>query len=402
MNINFRLDRGYIRCDFQYEGQRARFIVKGVSPRPNTFSIKKQRFKSQSINASEYNMLLDKYDSTIKELYAKQKTQGNILSKSEFLKLVESTISGKSYSIMTFQDFTIKFLKNSQTSLKPNTIKSYKTSIRDFAEYEKYRKTELTFNSFDLNFYDDFEDYHFNYKKNGKNTFGNRIKHLKSILNNAYERGLIKNLTFRKFKKPSIKTENVYLTFDEYKKLEDVKLDNYKLELARDLFLIGCETGLRFSDFSQIQKSNINDSTISIITQKTNDSLTIPLSKVVKRILKKYNYDLPNISINATFNKNIKIICQKAGIDDIVSLKKDSNGSLVSAKRKKYEWVSSHTARRSFATNYYTQTDAHIYDLMSITGHSTEKQFLNYIQKNKKEPMKSLILAMNKRFSSTI
>ena len=398
MNINFRLDRGYIRCDFQYEGERARFIVKGVSPKKNTFSIKKQRFKSMSINASEYNKHLDKYDAIIKELYSKQKTDGNILPKSEFLKLVEATVSGNSYSKMTFHNFTALFLKNANTSLKPNTIKSYKTSIRDFMAYEEYRKIKLNFNSFDLNFYDDFQDYHFNYKKNGKNTFGNRIKHLKSLLNNAYERGLITNLTFRKFKKPSIKTENVYLTFDEFKKLENVRLDNDKLELARDLFLIGCETGSRFSDFSQLQKSNIENNTISIMTQKTNETLTIPLSKVVQRILKKYNYELPNISINARFNKNIKHVCKQAGIDDVVSLKKDSNGSIVSVKRKKYEWVSSHTARRSFATNYYMDSDAHTYDLMCITGHKTEKQFLNYIQKNKKEPMKSLVLAMKKRF----
>ena len=64
----------------------------------------------------------------------------------------------------------------------------------------------------------------------------------------------------------------------------------------------------------------------------------------------------------------------------------------------KYKWVSSHTARRSFATNYYMESEVHTYDIMSITGHKTESQFLNYIQKNKKEPMKSLALAMKKRF----
>lgn len=398
MNINFRLDRGYIRCDFQYEGERARFIVKGVSPKTNTFSTKKQRFKSMSTNATEYNTHLDKYDSIIKELYAKQKTAGNILPKTDFLKLVEATVSGTTYSKMTFQNFTAHFLKNSKTRLKPNTIKSYKTSIRDFVEYEKYRKTKLNFNSFDLNFYDDFQDYHFNYKKNGKNTFGNRIKHLKSLLNNAYERGLISNLTFRKFKKPSVKTDDVYLTFDEYIKLDKVQLDNSKLDVARDLFLIGCETGLRFSDFSQLQKSNIQNNNITIISEKTNEPLSIPLSPMAKKILKKYNYELPNIKVNARFNKHIKVVCMQAGIDDVISLKKDINGRITNIKRKKYEWVSSHTARRSFATNYYMEPDTHIYDLMCITGHKTEKQFLNYIKKNKKEPMKSLVLAMKKRF----
>jgi integrase len=64
--------------------------------------------------------------------------------------------------------------------------------------------------------------------------------------------------------------------------------------------LIGCYTGLRFSDFTQIQPENINgDNTMLFIrTQKTSERVAIPLHKTVRTILKKYNNKLPKAYTN--------------------------------------------------------------------------------------------------------
>ena len=195
-----------------------------------------------------------------------------------------------------------------------------------------------------------------------------------------------------------IKHKTIYLTFDEYTLIEAVELDNKRDDIVRDLFLVGCESGLRFEDYSNLRRDNFKDDLLTVIPLKTKQRVTIPISPILKRILKKHDPSFPTFKSNTLFNRKIKEICKKAGIDSKATLKKDINGTMVDVSKPKYEWVSSHTARRSFATNYYMETDAHTYDIMSITGHKTEKQFLNYIKKNPKEPIKSLVLAMQKRF----
>lgn len=59
--------------------------------------------------------------------------------------------------------------------------------------------------------------------------------------------------------------------------------------------------------------------------------------------------------------------------------------------------ISSHTARRSFATNYYLEGFPTI-DLMKITGHKTEKAFLTYIKVSQLDTAKRLNQHMKKKW----
>lgn len=399
MNVNFRQQDKYIRCSFQYNKQRITMLVQNISVSGSTFSKSKQRFKSSSTNASEYNGVLDKYENSIKKVYASILNLDYKPDKASFKQMVMSEIEGTSSNTKTFKDFLNYFLDNAKNNLNESTIRQYKSSIKTFIEFENHLAIELQFSSFNMELYDSLLDYYYNVRKNSNNTIGNRIKHLKAILNYAHNRGYIKNRIFDSYTKPSSETDDIYLTFDECAKIESLNLDNKADETVRDLFLVGCETGLRFEDYSNLTKSNFKDGLLTVITKKTKQRVTIPVSKVLARLLDKYNLRLPNLKSNTIFNRKIKTICGKAGIDVKTTLKKDINGTMKDISKPKNEWVSSHTARRSFATNYYMETDTHIYDLMCITGHKTEKQFLNYIKKNKKEPMKSLALAMKKRFN---
>jgi integrase len=87
-------------------------------------------------------------------------------------------------------------------------------------------------------------------------------------------------------------------------------------------------------------------------------------------IIKKWNYKLPKIS-NTKLNKQIKKVCRYAEIDEVVI---DRDKSF-----QKYELVTCHTARRSFATNGYI-SNVPTRDLMRITGHKKETTFMNYVQ----------------------
>ena len=134
--------------------------------------------------------------------------------------------------------------------------------------------------------------------------------------------------------------------------------------------MIGCYTGLRFSDYSILKPQNINDGFIKIKQVKTGSPIVIPVHSVVKKILEKHNGKLPKSISNEKTNEYLK---------EIVSKEITKGGSQITQMREKWKLVQSHTARRSFATNEYNAGTPPLV-IMAITGHKTEKSFLKYIR----------------------
>jgi len=250
---------------------------------------------------------------------------------------------------------------------------------------------KLDFKHFDLNFYDKFLNY-ITSKNFTKNYIGKHITNIKALLNEATEKGLNKNMAFKSSKFKSFKEEvyNIYLTTEELKKIQEFDFShNKKLDRVRDLFLVGCYTGLRYSDFSQIHKSNIRDGKFLVKdTKKTGTRVIIPLAEVVKQILIKYDWRLPKLS-GQKMNDYLKEIGKQVGIDDTIVKTRTEGGEKVTTEFKKYELMTTHTARRSMATNMY-KAQIPIPSIMKITGHSTVKQFLSYIKVSEQEVADSL------------
>lgn len=99
------------------------------------------------------------------------------------------------------------------------------------------------------------------------NSIGTSVKNIKVFMNEAVERGLTRNLEFRnkKFKIIEEETENIYLSEDEIKKIYELDLsDNKRLDRVRDLFIIACYSGLRFSDLIQLRDENFIDNKTKI------------------------------------------------------------------------------------------------------------------------------------------
>src|SRR5206468_2066940 len=102
----------------------------------------------------------------------------------------------------------------------------------------------------------------------------------------------------------------VYLKAAEIEKLHQFDLNtNKRLEQIRDLFIFGCHTGLRFSDFTAIRPENIittnNIKILDVITRKTNERVNIPCHPTVLEIFQKYKHNmnmLPRSVSNQKFN----------------------------------------------------------------------------------------------------
>lgn len=182
----------------------------------------------------------------------------------------------------------------------------------------------------------------------------------------------------------------IYLTSDEVRQIAALPIKKKKVAIIRDVFVIGCLTGMRYSDYVTLTSSNIIGNTIVRRTKKTGATVVIPIHPLVREIISKLDGEFPCYKCSqSNFNKVIKNICKRAGVAGDVLVER-TVGTRVQRKRvKRYALVGSHTARRSFATNLYL-SGVSAGRIMLLIGHKTEEAFFRYIRINKEENAKIL------------
>ncbi len=276
------------------------------------------------------------------------------------------------------------------------TCRKYARTYELLREYEQQQGAFLDFEDINQTFMEGFVAY-LQSLNQATNTIGTKIKCIKTLMRNAYEQGYTTNTRFQYIKGQAEESDNVALTEEELQLIVDLDLtDNQRLAKTRDVFLVGCWTGLRFGDVGRLRKEHIGDDGIITITQsKTDDPVCIPLHPLVKEILERYDYQLPIIS-NQKFNEYIKEVCLLAGIEKPFVKSITRGGVKQSTVYPKWQLVSSHTARRSFATNLYLAGFPSI-SIMSVTGHRTETAFLKYIKVSRAEHAKKLLEYWNNK-----
>jgi integrase len=344
----------------------------------------------------EFNARLDDIENTVLNILRRLQNDGvtptNEIIKNEldrtYKGIKNQTTANKGH--IEFMQYIDNFIETSNK--KESTIKSYKVVRGNLQEYQSKQKTKLLFEKIDIDFYNDFVRF-LKSKGYAPNTIGTRIKILKTFLSNADESGLpvIGDYKKKSFTKPREETESIYLNESELTAMYTLKLEkSKKLEHVRDLFLIGAYTGLRFSDLSLLNKDNVSSDIISVRTVKTGAVVNIPIHPVVRAILGKYDGCLPKIPSNQKFNEYIKEVAERAGINESVRVEETKGDLTIKKSEPKYNLVSSHTARRSFATNAYLK-DVPTVSIMKITGHKTESAFMKYIKISSQDNARKLL-----------
>jgi len=209
-----------------------------------------------------------------------------------------------------------------------------------------------------------------------ESTINKDVQHIKRILKYAELNEIKINRNAFEIKAPTPNSISTYLNENELDLIFKYKCKTKRLENVKRLFLVGCTTGLRISDLMKVQNYRNNENYIEITTQKTKQSLAIPIEPRVKE----YIPTLRGLS-HPVFNRYLKELCQLAKINSMTKgyIKDPKTKKRILGTYPKYKLISSHTMRRSFASNLYGKLPTVV--IMAVTGHNTEKSFLTYIKK---------------------
>lgn len=267
------------------------------------------------------------------------------------------------------------------------TVQSYESILGVFQGMAKhYSRKDYLFEEIDKKFYDDLQHYFYNERKQSAGYFATTVKILKSVMSEAKEDGLHSFTAHegRYFVKPSYESDTIYLSVQHLEKISNVELERDHLKKARDIFLVGCWTGLRFSDFSELKIDDIDGNYIRVLTEKTKERVTIPCHPIIKEVLGRNGGHFPGKISSQQLNEYIKEVGEKAGLTKVVSFRKSVGGVDVYEKIAFHKLISTHTARRSFATNMF-KMGIPTFVIMAITGHRTEASFFKYIRVSNEE-----------------
>lgn len=277
----------------------------------------------------------------------------------------------------SFYEWFDFYLEDSENKKTFETIKHIRTVGNNLSDY--FGKKTPTFELMNFEFFNNFLNYLLNDCNLANSTANKRLDYLTGFLKFCADMGVynIENLNKGKRLK-EYETHFIYITKDELKKLYAYQFASETLQKVADLFIFGCSTGLRESDYSNVKPENIKDGKLYITTKKTADPLVIPLNSYSRSILEKYNFNLPTFQ-QQKFNGYLKEVGKVAGIDTPEQIVTHRKAQRIEETVPKYQLMTSHTARRTFITQSITR-GIPLPAIRKMTGHRDLKSFQKYIK----------------------
>jgi integrase len=391
--------RSTIRASVTFNSDRILFCP-GYSIVPEYWDHKTGLPKSVrgSVDVKTTTTNLKELDLKIRHLFDDMSLNGrqNISSdifKQKILALVHPDKFGEEcanqITMLDFMDLFIKDsengtrLKDNQYKIEENSIKPYRTMRLHFSGFQKHAKKKFLLTDFNQSLHDKFSEYLITDLDLSKNSHSKYIMVLSQVIKYAVKKKLLPAslLSELMFSTSREETDNIYLNQNEIQLLMDLKeFKNNVEEEVRDMFVLGCYTGLRFSNYSNINLEYLKDGILTTIQQKTKKKVTIPIHQNVKNIINKYNGVLPVCPTNQEFNRTLKELGQRIPELNIPFSKQITRGRKVTVEETmKWKKIMTHTARRSFCTNMYLM-GVPVPTIMSISGHKTQKSFMTYIK----------------------
>jgi integrase len=301
---------------------------------PKTIQVKKYPGSVPS-HLDQLNQDLAMYDNKARKIIHDYNINGQELTFDEFKNQFWSSVNART----SFYDFAVQELGMMKKKSAPSeTLRSYNSYITKLKQY----RDKLNFNDITLDFINNYHGYMLTDLKNCENTCNTSLAFIRTMLNRAITKGIIKNNVFDKYSIKRVPGHREFLTPDELENLEDLfmstKLKRYESNILR-YFLFSCYTGLRFQDIKNLRfldlKNEVHDKNkvtlIKIKMHKTKDEVSIPVIKKALDLVPEgfQNQKVFKVNTNQVTNRNLKLIYEKVGISKNITF---------------------HSARHTFAT----------------------------------------------------
>lgn len=411
--IHFRQigKNGNISMFFSYNYQRFQAGT-GMVVEGNDWDKKRQRAKSHIRGRHDYvkiNRELDKWEETAQQVYIDfDYGEGADYDqfKNEILyrmgKLVRP--SEEPTELLPYLESYITEQKSKAGSTKSSWGK-YEALLSHLRQYQKDTGNKVDFNKIDWDFKDKFEQWSYlEPRKFSSNNSAKLLSALKVVLREAYRKKIHENRIFTEkgYTIKRVATKNkVSFTLEELALISAHNFENdTRLDRVRDLMIFACWTGLRVSDWWKVSTDNVRvidgQRVLQLVTKKTGTSVFIPIVPPLQKVLVKYDWTLPKISeqkFNGYIKEVIKIVLPESRFSRIYS----HGGERKEEISYKWEFASSHAGRRTYATNAYLLSNSPA-QVMQVTGHSTERQFFEYIDVQPQKLAASLSRTMADHF----
>lgn len=352
----------------------------GIKVDPEKWDKSKKRPKSHNLKYKGKNVIREL--SRIENAFYDAMNHFEINGGFSTLKLrekIRENLSGASKIPTGNQSRFLTFYEEQVESYKAQNINNWKGYNNTLNHLKKFfGRRAPDFEDIDLSFFIKYNSY-LNSKELSANSISDHWKFIKAMMRKSQLLKFHSNTDYQLFKQVKGEPDTIFLTEDELQKLFELKLSGY-LDKARDYFLIGAYTGLRFADWDKVSMSKINEGQIIIRNSKTGEKSIIPIAPNVIRILNKYeNGVLPKKPSNQKINDYIKDVVKEAKINEPTEVSIIKGGKRVTETKPKYELVSTHTARRSYATIMVLNGVApHL--IMMVTSHKTLSSFEKYVR----------------------
>ncbi|QNH62224.1 site-specific integrase [Hymenobacter sediminicola] len=284
---------------------------------------------------------------------------------------------------MPLVDFAA-FIQRMALSKQPATVKSFKTTFAHLTKFweaipEGQQGQSLTYDDLTAEFGDRLTAYLLDEARLTDNSLSKQVSLLKQFLSDAVGRGRTTNQAYTRWKWAKRDTPIIALTADELRQLENFSLpEGHYLDNVRSLFLLSCYCGLRFSDVAALRREHDKGDFLRLTTQKTRDTLTIPVSPKARAILEGIWTGQVRPITNQVFNRAIKELCQRAGIDTLTEWLMWRAGKREKTNHPKFELISSHSGRKTFCSIAIAR-GIPIPAIMKATGHKSYKSLSRYL-----------------------
>lgn len=312
----------------------------------------------------------------------------------------------KRFTFREMYDLFIEYKKYSELDrVEDSTLKSYNTTLTRFKAFEKWKEETYFIDEIGSDFKDEFVKWAKTVENYQPRTYKKSLIQIRAVCKYAKFKKKIE-IDESIFEADGVETKKKkkkdevfpHLTFEDIDKLMKFNGLDY-LTNARDWLVISCWVGCRVSDLMELSTDKIiltikGERALHYTQVKTGRDVEAPLHYHVEEILKR-NDGFPRPISHQRYNDYIKDVCEAAKINEVITGSKMDNETnrKITGKFPKYELITSHIGRRSFATNHYGKFTNH--QIMQVTGHSTERQFLEYIGKRDTEHITDFALYWN-------